>query len=361
MAKQSLAVYIGRFSPFHLGHTAVIEHMLKNHDYGLIIIGSARQPRSVKNPWTAAERASIISEWLRSNHPEALDRITIKTNIDVPYNDTIWLKNTNELIEQTVSSIDAELNVVLTGADRDASTYYLDYFPKLTKDLVYHDEQISKALSATIVRDIYFGGTFNDTPVNDNMTDLLLKAFLPPQTNSFLDEFKLTAEFQQLQREHEFIKSYRKSWEAAPYPPVFVTVDAAVVQSGNILLIERKAEPGKGLFALPGGFINQNERLTDAMIRELREETKLKIPTQVLKGSIVKREIFDQPERSLRGRTITVAFLIKLNDSTELPAIKGSDDAKQAMWVPLSQVESMREKLFEDHADIIDSMLGSVL
>jgi bifunctional NMN adenylyltransferase/nudix hydrolase len=368
-----LVVYIGRLSPFHLGHATVITNMLRNYDYSLIILGSSFQPRTIKNPWTFAERKSLITEWLNSTeYADKANKVFIEPGLDVPYNDTAWITNINAIVEATVAKILAEdpqkysaesveVEVTLTGADRDDSTYYLKYFPNFKKDLIEYDEKISRALSATIVRDIYFGGVFNDKPIDEVTTELLMKSFLPKSTNDFLERFKATEEYAALQREYKFITNYKKAWESAPYPPIFVTVDSVVIQSGHILLIERKAEPGKGLFALPGGFVNQKERLLDAAVRELREETKLKVPVPVIKGSQVKKEVFDLPDRSLRGRTITIAFLFKLAETGVLPEVKGGDDAKRAMWVPLSQVQNMREQLFEDHFHIIESMVGGTL
>ncbi|NCV82699.1 MAG: NUDIX domain-containing protein, partial [Actinobacteria bacterium] len=76
-------------------------------------------------------------------------------------------------------------------------------------------------------------------------------------------------------REREFIASYKKQYESLPYPPIFVTADAVVIQSGHVLMIKRRSEPGRGLWALPGGFVNANtdKSVEDAAIRELREET----------------------------------------------------------------------------------------
>ena len=122
-------------------------------------------------------------------------------------------------------------------------------------------------------------------------------------------------------------------------------------------MIKRKSAPGEGLYALPGGFLNQNERIVDGAIRELKEETKIKVPDKVLIGSIKAKEVFDAPDRSLRGRTITHAFYIELDDITP-PKVKGSDDALVAEWIPLSNISGMQDKLFEDHGAIIQFFTG---
>ena len=152
------------------------------------------------------------------------------------------------------------------------------------------------------------------------------------------------------------VKKYKEAWKAAPFPPTFMTVDAVVVQSGHILLVKRGDMPGKGLWALPGGFLNQGETMLDGAIRELKEETKIKIPVPVLKGSIKDSKTFDAPNRSQRGRTITQAFYIDLGFAEELPKVKGSDDAEKAFWVPFNQVK--QELMFEDHWHIIDHFVN---
>ena len=158
-----------------------------------------------------------------------------------------------------------------------------------------------------------------------------------------------------LRAEYQMIKKYKEAWKAAPFPPTFMTVDAVVVQSGHILLVKRGDMPGKGLWALPGGFLNQEETMLDGAIRELKEETKIKVPVPVLKGSIKGSKTFDAPNRSSRGRTITQAFFIDLGVG-DLPKVKGSDDAEKAFWVPFNKVK--QEKMFEDHFAIIDYFLN---
>ena len=137
------------------------------------------------------------------------------------------------------------------------------------------------------------------------------------------------------------------------------TVDGVVVHSGHVLLVERGAQPGKGQWALPGGFVRGDERLLDAVIRELREETRLKLPAPVLRGSLRAQEAFDHPERSLRGRTITHAFHFEFQ-AGELPPVKGGDDAAKARWFPLSELRAMESQIYEDHFYIIERFIGTL-
>jgi bifunctional NMN adenylyltransferase/nudix hydrolase len=182
---------------------------------------------------------------------------------------------------------------------------------------------------------------------------------VPAPVFEWMENFRNQPAFAQLKAEAEFIAGYKKAWSAAPYPVTFVTVDAVVVHSGHLLLVRRRSEPGRGLWALPGGFVNQEERLEAACLRELREETGLKLPEPVLRGSLKDRQVFDHPQRSLRGRTITHAFLFSFPVG-DLPRVKGGDDADKARWVPLNDFARMRSVMFEDHFDIAYHFLGKL-
>ena len=159
----------------------------------------------------------------------------------------------------------------------------------------------------------------------------------------------------------ETIKEWEKLGYISPEPDFQQLcqelVDAVVIQSGHILMIRRRAEPGRGLLALPGGFLdaNSDRTLEDAMIRELREETCLKVPGPVLRGNIHEVKVFDAIERSTRGRTITHAFCIKLPNG-ELPKVKSGTDAASAKWIPISKIDS--SQCFEDHYEIINYFTG---
>jgi len=79
--------------------------------------------------------------------------------------------------------------------------------------------------------------------------------------NLSIDDIKYDPNFSTVLEEFACINQYIESWSVAPYPPTFVTVDAVVIQDDHILLIRRERCPGKGLWALPGGFLDQDETI----------------------------------------------------------------------------------------------------
>jgi bifunctional NMN adenylyltransferase/nudix hydrolase len=117
-----------------------------------------------------------------------------------------------------------------------------------------------------------------------------------------------------------------------------------------VLVLRRRVHPGRGLIALPGGSLHQDERVVDGMLRELREETGLKVPRPVLEGSTAASQVFDAPERSARGRVITHAYLIQLKAGA-LPAVCGADDADRAFRLSLASPYPRGELLRGSRAD----------
>ncbi len=342
-------VFIGRFEPFHNGHQAVALLALQRAHKVIFLIGSAHAPRTVKNPWSVSERAVMIQAAL----PAHAERLIIKPLRDHLYNESQWI---TEVQRQVADAIRADGNdpslcrTALIGKDKDASSYYLKEFPQWDLIDVHHTE----TLSATELRQYLFEAD----QIDSHGALLLIRANVPQPVFEMLDAFRKNAPaFKQLVAEYKFIESYRAAWKQAPYAPTFVTTDAVVVYAGHVLLVRRRAEPGKGLWALPGGFLQQSESILDGCIRELREETRLKIPVPVLKGSIKNQHVFDHPDRSQRGRTITHAFHFDF-PAGELPEVRGSDDADKARWLPVSEALDSGAQLFEDHWHILEYFLG---
>lgn len=341
-------VFIGRFEPFHNGHAAVARHALARAKKLIFLVGSADTPRTIRNPWTVSERAVMIQAALGGD----ADRLIIRPLRDHLYNESQWIAGVQRAVSDALSDDEAaeDAKVGLVGMDKDASSYYLQEFPQWPLVDVQHTE----TLSATELRHYLFEAG----KIDFHGALLMLRGNVPGPVFDMLDAFrKNSPAHAQLVAEHQFIEQYKSAWKNAPYPPTFVTTDAVVVHSGHVLLVRRRAEPGKGLWALPGGFIGQNQGILESCLRELREETRLKIPVPVLKGSLKGQQVFDHPERSQRGRTITHAFHFDF-PAGELPPVKGDDDADKARWIPVSEALEMGPKLYEDHLHILEFFLG---
>ena len=341
--KYDFLVLIGRFQPFHNAHLEIVKRATALTNHLVIITGSAAQPRTYKNPFTSRERERMI----RDATAGLSLNISINANIDTIYNDQAWAVRVQKIVSDAVYNAkgSGDFKIGIIGHKKDESSFYLDMFPQWE---FVNVEQI-EPLGATNIRDLYF-----KRDVNMNF----IKSVVPETTVEFLNEFRKTADYEQVIREREFIERYKQQYASLPYPPVFVTTDAVVIQSGHVLMIKRRSEPGKGLWALPGGFLNANtdKSVEAAMLRELKEETGIKVPVPVLKGSIVRSRVFDAIDRSARGRTITHAFQIVLPDG-ELPKVKGMDDAEKARWVPIAEVKS--QDCFEDHYEILQHFVGA--
>jgi 8-oxo-dGTP diphosphatase len=129
------------------------------------------------------------------------------------------------------------------------------------------------------------------------------------------------------------------------WPRPMVTVDAIVFKRSQdkaaLLLIKRKNEPYKGKWAFPGGFVDINEELEDAVARELAEETGLK-------GiHLEQMHTFGKVGRDPRGRQITVAFMGLTDDNNA--DVKGGDDAEEAKWF---NIKNLPENMAFDHNEV---------
>lgn len=339
-------VFIGRFQPFHTEHKSVIEQALKISDKVIVLVGSARQPRTIKNPWNYIERAGTIFDGLDLQGEDKKRVITAPIR-DFLYNDNAWANYVQNTVSDCITRDGwraGPTKVGIIGYDKDETSYYLKMFPQWG-DPIPH--QFNELLSATDIRHIYF----------EEMSPRYIKSTVPESVFKFMMDFKNKPEYTQLKKQHEVVKNYQKGYDNTPHKVQFITSDAVIVQSGHVLLVVRGAEPGEGLLALPGGYLNPKERIVDCLIRELREETKIKVPEPVLRGNIKAEKVFDHPNRDLRGRIVTHSYLIELPPG-KLPPIKGGDDARSAHWVPFNQVDE--EQMFADHYHIIDYYIGGL-
>ena len=127
------------------------------------------------------------------------------------------------------------------------------------------------------------------------------------------------------------------------YPRPAVTADCVVItreSEPKVLLIQRGFDPYKGCWAFPGGFMNMDETTEQCAIRELEEETGLRISDVHQIGA------YSKVDRDPRGRTITVAYLAIIDNPI---TVTGQDDAAKAEWWPLSDLPP----LAFDHDEIV--------
>lgn len=128
-----------------------------------------------------------------------------------------------------------------------------------------------------------------------------------------------------------------------------VTVDIVIftIQSGalKVLLVKRGVPPFEGRYAIPGGFVLENESLSEAALRELREETGV--------DDVYLEQLysFGDPGRDPRGRLVTVAYFALI--SSEHSQLHAGTDAALAAWFPVAAVP----ELAFDHAKILEYAL----
>lgn len=374
--KKDYIVYIGRFQPPHLAHIKIIREALTLAKRVIVIVGSAHQPRTFKNPWTWKEREEMIRASLPDTAQDNVIMMPARDMID----DNKWAEQVQETVDVFTEEED---EIAVIGHSKDETSFYLKLFPQWGTPI---DVGNIEDIHASDVREALW------TADDEDDFELKIGRNLPRGIHDFLQAFMLREEYDRLRKEYEFNKGYKRAWDwdatldafldehiedwhesdrnavnraievlrseykVAPYPNNFVTVDALVIQAGHVLLVKRRSEPGKGLYAMPGGHVNPNERMINAVIRELREETKIKVPPPVLEGNIVDTMLVDDPKRSLRGRTYTKVFKIEL-PAGPLPKVKGADDAEKAKWVPLSVFQQMEDQMFEDHYRLINEMI----
>ncbi|MDR2625424.1 MAG: NUDIX domain-containing protein [Zoogloeaceae bacterium] len=330
------AILMGRFQPFHHAHAALLRAALVRAGRVLVVLGSAFAARNIRNPFTEKERAMMIRASLGARAARRVSFVCVRDY----YDDRRWAvavarRAQEEMQEQGVSP---GARVALVGFHKDASSNYLHFFPQWS--LLTLERQGD--LNASAIRRMYF----------TQEADASWSALLPPAVARFLEDWRASADFAAMQEEYQAVIAYRQKWGAGP----FVTLDALVTAAGHALLVRRKNAPGRGLWAIPGGFLEGRERLCQGALRELKEETGLDAPDAEIMHALRATAVFDHPDRSTRGRILTHAHWFALPLATP-PAVHGADDAAEARWFSIDELPAMETELFEDHFHILDHFL----
>ena len=371
-----LLVFVGRFQPFHYGHLACVKEALEHAKHVLILIGTANSRRTARNPFTYDERQRMILDtvaglpWDSKHHGHTLaSRVLIRPLRDHLYNDDAWMQELQGTVYATIENElpareRGEHRIGLIGHAKDHTSYYLKIFPTFQcidvpafyNKVLNPKDPNPPILSSTDIRERAYahvlGGSDDRVSPFGEVADAL-----PPAVRSHLDRIWRIPPFRHVLDEVKYVHEYKALWSATPFPPTFTTVDALVACNGHVLMVERGAMPGKGQLALPGGFLATDETLLQSCVRELQEETQIDLSYETLRAACkdVRPLTFDDPYRSMRGRTITHVFRFDLKER-RLPNVRGGDDAANALWLPISQISP--EKCFEDHGHIVRVVLG---
>ncbi|CAN5197288.1 bifunctional nicotinamide-nucleotide adenylyltransferase/Nudix hydroxylase [soil metagenome] len=335
-----LAVLIGRFQPFHNGHAMLLKLALETASKVAIVLGSSFHARNSKNPFSWEQRAAMIAESLPADEKGRVVCVPVRDY----YDDERWASAVRSKVEQQTGNPE---RVALIGHFKDASSYYLNHFPQWQLISVPNEKDID----ASTVRRILFEAENIDISLD------VIDELVPPAVRQYLKAWAMLPQYAALAEEHALLAADKAAWSGAPYPPIFSTVDSVVRAAEHVLLIKRGGFPGKGLWAIPGGYLEQRERVIQGAIRELYEETEMAVLNSTLESALVDVKVFDHPDRSLRGRTITHAHYFDLK-AEHLPDVVGSDDASLAVWMPIEKLAGMEEEFFDDHFHILDKFLG---
>jgi len=124
------------------------------------------------------------------------------------------------------------------------------------------------------------------------------------------------------------------------HPPCYLTADAILIVGNDVLLVQRKHDPFQGKWGLPGGFVDEGEKVLDAAKRELQEETGVEnIP-------LAQFGAYGDPGRDPRGRIVSIVYWSLLETKPDATA---ADDAADCNWFDLNQLPEMAF----DHAQIL--------
>lgn len=338
-----LAIAILRAQPLHIGHLEVLKTAFNKVDNVLIFIGSANSPRTINNPFTYEERRLLINkifynEWIDGK------AIILPLN-DYIYDNVKWKKQIDDAINYYADTnhhigLLSNKDICIVGGCK--GEWYFDLFPEIAHE---YPETTIAGLNATDIRDIYFTMWYEDA-------NKKLEPLLPRETFEFLKKFRFTKWYGYIACELGKIKELNREYGKGP----FLTSDNVITQGDKILLIKRKNHPGKGLFAIPGGFVESNETFEQAAYRELKEETNLSISLEEFKKYLVKTKIYDHPRRSIASRIVTMAHLIVLPEDLEVK-FKAGDDAVECFWYQIKKLNEISSLFYDDHYSILNEIL----
>lgn len=372
-------VYIGRFQPFHKGHKAIVDltvKMMKPGDTFTIIIGSADQQETERNPLSASQRKEMLSIELEG-YP-----VTISTINDSPYNYDLWIEHLcakmlgfksathDDFLEKQEDFIKGFSNICIVGMENveeyiDRITKYYTYAPTEHFDLGISSHIFSELETQTSVH----GSSIRTLVCSEDRGHLEnfysdIKDFVSEKVLAYLK----TVNFPLIVYNAYVNGINYAASTGCKYNSCFMTVDNIVFDKflDQVLLIKRK---DNGKLAIPGGFAEPDMNMKDNALRELEEETS--ITAKMLKDAFVKIDeleptLIDAPYRDPRSshkcNFVSAVYVWQSKvDALKnfIPYVKAGDDAVDAVWLSKEECEDLPAWRFHaDHKKIICKLLN---
>ena len=324
-------VYIGRFQPIHNGHMAIIEKtikMMKENDSFTIIIGSADQERTIRNPLTIEERKKTL-EISTEGMPVKIDTIN-----DSPYDYDEWIR---QLAAKLFKDYSAFGNTTIVGMEG------VEEYVKRLKDITGRDA----------CKSIVFTEQDTNTNIHSAKIREMPEIFFNEQCTPVYEYLKDIGFTDIIKNINKVADDYAKSCNVK-YNTCFMTVDNVVYTADKVLLIRRK---DNGKYAIPGGFAEPCQTMKQNALRELEEETGLTEKDVVFKKEPI---LIDAPFRDPRSsKKVNLISMVYSWNCKNPDNVKAADDAADAMWVDFKEIENMKASEFHaDHKKIICKVLG---
>ncbi len=325
------AVVIGRFAPFDIHHAERLSRIGDLAKRVVILVCAAEAAPSCRMPWTAAEREAMLRAGVGATDAE-ISRV----------DDHVYLPEA--FAAEVIARAAAQGTVCVVSRPADVRPEALAALPQVWTRI---------SVDAPLLD---LEGLYGDMAAFDAWAGQV-----PETVKTWLKDWRTAPVFTAMAEEDRYVRDYRRSWAVAPYPVIFTTVDTLIIHDDaqglpHMLLVKRGGVPGRGLWALPGGFLEPDETLQAAALRELKEETGLVVAAADIAARLTAVKVFDDPGRSSRGRVITHGHAFAF-PAGPLPDVEGADDAEHAVWTPLSDLAAMRDRFFEDHYAMIEYLL----
>jgi bifunctional NMN adenylyltransferase/nudix hydrolase len=323
-----IGVVIGRFQPYHRGHHHVSLQAWHNCDMLVMVMCSPNRARTMRDPLTPGERKMLVAQ---THNNDFLINTRIAHDWDKG-SDAEWYNEVKSGVENFGGPGD---EFVLFAHKKDAAvSRYVSWFTSRWKVI----EVDSFPLNATDIRNHYYHGA--PMPDGSFVTEAHAKA---------VNDLFGSPELRPVLAMADMPSKYARKHGKGP----FVTVDSKVFCGDSILLVRRKNPPFEGLWALPGGFLNPGENTLQGALRELREETGLKVD---LSPYVEGHRVYSEPDRDPRASVVSVVhtFYVPPELSDSVTDVSGQDDASEAAWHRASVVRrDMRTQMAFDHWDIV--------